>query len=126
MDQKDFEIIHENFEGIEQEKINEGYVRRTVNGKNQMVCLVDIRPGWITKSHKHGNDESMIILEGETACTVGDRECELKTGDIIYIPPDVEHQLTVGDKGVKMIKIFSPPRTDYLDGTDTYLREQKD
>ena len=58
-------------------------------------------------------------------CTVGDKECELKAGDIIYIPPMIEHKLVVGNEGVKMIKVFSPPREDYLDGTDTYLRESK-
>jgi len=44
---------------------------------------------------------------------------------IIYIPPNVEHELVVGDKGCRMIKVFSPPRADFLDGSDSYLRDSK-
>ncbi|MBN1105420.1 MAG: cupin domain-containing protein [Deltaproteobacteria bacterium] len=125
MDPKEHEVVFGSFEAMQGEQINEGYYRRMVNGKNQMVCLVDIRPGWITKSHKHGNDESMYIVEGDTSCTVGDRTCQLKAGDVIYIPPNVEHELVVGDKGCRMIKVFSPPRADFLDGSDRYLRDAK-
>ena len=125
MDSMEQDVVFGPFDLIEGEQINEGYYRRMVNGKNQMVCLVDIRPGWITKGHKHGNDESMYILEGSTSCTVGDRKCELKAGDIIYIPPNVEHELVIGAQGCRMIKVFSPPRADFLDGSDNYLRESK-
>jgi quercetin dioxygenase-like cupin family protein len=123
MKEKDFEIIHRKFEDIEQEVVNEGYLRRTVTGQNQMVCLVEARPEWVTKRHKHGNDETLIMIEGSMSLRVGDRDIELNVGDILYIPPWIEHMGTVREKGMKMIKIFSPPREDYLDGTDSYLRE---
>ena len=115
-------VFHSKFEDLEREEINEGYHRRTLTGANHMVCMVDIRPGWVTKQHKHANDETLIIMEGSITSTVGEKIVEALPGDIIYIPPWIEHTGTVGDKGIKMIKIFSPPREDYLAGTDTYLR----
>lgn len=123
MEMKKAEIIHSKFEDIEQEEINKGYYRRTVTGENHMVCMVDMRPGWVTKRHNHANDETLLILEGSMTFTAGENVFELLPGDIIYIPPSIEHTGTAGDKGMKMIKIFSPPREDYLAGTDTYLRE---
>lgn len=88
-----------------------------------MVCLVEARPGWVTKKHKHSNDETLILIEGSMSQTVGDQKFEFKAGEILYIPPWVEHGAVVGEKGMKIIKIFSPPREDYLHGTDSYLRE---
>jgi len=119
------QVVYGTFAEMAGEQINEGYYRRMVDGINQMVCLVDIRPGWVTKSHKHANDESMYILEGSTSCTVGDLHCVLKAGDVIYVPPNMEHELVVGKEGCRMIKVFSPPRADFLDGSDTYLRATK-
>ena len=123
MAMKEAEIIHSKFEDLEREEIAKGYYRRTLTGENHMVCMVDTRPGWVTKQHKHANDETLIIMEGSFTFTAGDKVFELLPGDIIYIPPWIEHTGTAGDKGMKMIKIFSPPREDYLAGTDTYIRE---
>jgi quercetin dioxygenase-like cupin family protein len=125
VESKDVKIVYSKFEDIESEQINEGYYRRTVTGENHMTCLVNIRPGWITKHHKHASDETVIVMEGSMSFRVGNLDVELLPGDVLYIPPWVEHGGTVGQKGMKMIKIFSPPREDYLQGTDTYLRESQ-
>ena len=46
---------------------------------------------------------------------------ELNAGDLVVIPPDLPHEaLMVGD--VEEIDTWAPPRQDWLDGTDDYLR----
>lgn len=120
--EKKFEIIFGKFEDMEVEEVNKGYNRRIVDGKNQMTCLVDARPGWITKLHQHPADETIYMIRGTMRWIVGDKEVTQGPGDVLYIPPNTPHEGHVGDEGMQQIKIFSPPRQEFIDKTDHYLR----
>ncbi len=47
---------------------------------------------------------------------------DLNAGEIVVIPPNLPHEaLMIGD--VEEMDSWAPPRQDWLDGTDHYLRE---
>ena len=47
---------------------------------------------------------------------------DLHAGDIVVIPGNLPHEaLMIGD--VEEIDSFAPPREDWLNGTDHYLRK---
>jgi quercetin dioxygenase-like cupin family protein len=45
----------------------------------------------------------------------------VKAGDILPIPGNVPHRVVALEDSLA-IDIFSPPRADWLNGTDAYLR----
>ena len=48
---------------------------------------------------------------------------DLNAGEIVVIPPNLPHEaLMIGD--VEEMDSWAPPRQDWLDGTDDYLREK--
>ena len=62
------------------------------------------------KMHKHVNHmENVYIVEGNGAFTVSDSTYEVKKGDLIVIPKDTWHGVTVSSKNpMKVISIQSP------------------
>jgi len=109
---------------IEPEMVNgTRYIRRMITGKHHTFCIVEAEPGWVTKTHHHYNDETVYILRGQMTITIDGNECGLNEGDFIHIPPNVPHRGVVGPEGMTQMKVFSPVRQDYVDGTDNYLRD---
>jgi hypothetical protein len=44
-------------------------------------------------------------------------------GEVLVIPSNVPHE-AVALEDTLDVDVFSPPRSDWLDGSDAYLREQ--
>ena len=45
----------------------------------------------------------------------------LRAGEILCIPPNVPHEVIALEDSVAL-DIFNPPRQDWIDGDDAYLR----
>ncbi|MDF1818003.1 MAG: cupin domain-containing protein [Immundisolibacteraceae bacterium] len=122
-EQKTYSVQTGHFMDLEPDMVSgTRYVRRMVEGLHHMVCIVEAEPGWVTKGHDHYNDETLYILRGQMTLVVDGETIVIKQGDYIYIPPNVHHMGTVGPEGMTQLKVFSPPRTDYINKTDDYLR----
>jgi quercetin dioxygenase-like cupin family protein len=52
---------------------------------------------------------------------VNGKEIILHTGDVLHIPSNVVHSAEALEDTLDL-DVFSPPRQDWLDGTDQYLR----
>ncbi len=73
------------------------------------------------KKHKHQfHTEHVYILEGEGEMLLGEKQLNIKRGDILFIPKNTIHSLKVTSKEpVKVLSIQSP----YFDGKDRILIE---
>ncbi len=58
---------------------------------NSMRCVVE--PGKITHIHNHHEGETFFILEGEGKIAVGNETETVGAGDVIYLPPFLNHTL---------------------------------
>jgi quercetin dioxygenase-like cupin family protein len=90
-----------------------GVVSRTFWGEKMLLSLLELEPGCVVPLHSHPHEQVGILLEGEFEFTIGGETRHVKAGDIFVIPGGVEHTLTVGDKPVRALDIFSPVREDY-------------
>ena len=61
------------------------------------------------------------VLKGALKFTINDREILLKAGEVMHIPSNVVHG-AVAIEDTLDVDVFSPPRQDWLDKTDAYLR----
>ncbi len=59
--------------------------------------------------HNHEQEEVYFILEGRAEICLGDELSELGSGQAVYIPSYLFHQLTnIGDTPLKMIYCYGP------------------
>ena len=111
------------------EQVNPTLSRRIVTGKEVMVAHVHLKAGCVVPRHHHVNEQVTYILQGAMRLWVGDKvdsqsEADgivLTTGELLVIPSNVPHRAVALEDTLDM-DVFAPPRQDWLDGTDTYLR----
>ena len=91
----------------------EGVTMRVVSGEKGMMVLFEIEPGVEIPVHSHPHEQMGTVLEGELTMNINGVEELLKAGDGYIAPSGVPHGAKAGDKGVKVLDFFSPPREDY-------------
>jgi quercetin dioxygenase-like cupin family protein len=53
-----------------------------------------LSPGSHSKEEQHPYDHGILVLQGQGEVLLGEEKLPIARGDIIYIPPDLLHQLT--------------------------------
>jgi quercetin dioxygenase-like cupin family protein len=107
------------------EKVSEELDRRLITGDKVMLSHVYLKKGAIVPQHNHHNEQITYILEGGLRFWIGDDESEVidvLAGEVLHIPSLVKHKAEALEDTLD-VDIFSPPRQDWLDKTDDYLRK---
>ncbi|MCZ6633325.1 MAG: cupin domain-containing protein [bacterium] len=70
----------------------------------------EIEPGGQSSFDRHGHDHGVYILRGKARVMLGWDVAEVGVGDVIYIPPNEEHQFeNIGDEPLGFLCAV-PPR----------------
>ena len=112
------------WDDMPRETLKEGLGRRIVTGDRVMLTHVYFAKGTEVPRHRHDNEQITYILEGALRFDFGDDGEEVRTvraGEVIVIPSDLPHR-AVALEDTLDVDVFAPPRQDWLDGTDAYLR----
>ncbi len=113
-----------NWEDIPFEHVNEHMKRRIVSGERMMVAQIHLKDGFLVPLHSHDNEQITQIFSGRMRFWFGagkEVEKEFGPGDIVVIPANLPHEaLMIGD--VVEMDMWAPPRQDWLDKSDDYLR----
>ena len=48
---------------------------------------------------------------------------DIRPGEVLYLPSNVPHKAEALEDAISL-DIFSPPRQDWIDGTDDYIKKQ--
>jgi quercetin dioxygenase-like cupin family protein len=73
--------------------------------------------------HSHHNEQISYILEGKIKFVMEGKEIVVLAGEVLCIPPHVPHEAFALEDTVDL-DIFNPPRQDWIDGDDAYLRAE--
>lgn len=77
-----------------------------VPGKRMILGLARKAPNTGSKPHKHNAEQFNYMLQGTAKAIVGDEEKIIKAGDVVYMPADVVHTITViGDEEVIFLSV---------------------
>ena len=98
--------------------------RRLVTGERILLAHVYLRKGCIVPRHQHDNEQLTYILDGALRFWIGEDESEevvVRAGEVLHIPSNVWHKAEALEDTLD-VDVFSPPRQDWLDKTDAYLR----
>ena len=110
---------------IPREELNPLIGRRFVTGEHTMLAQIYLAKDAVVPKHSHENEQITWILEGRLRLMLGEsgeQVVELGPGDVLHIPPNVPHEALALEDTVD-IDVFSPPRADWIDGSDAYLRD---
>ncbi len=89
-----------------------GFRTRTFWGSEHMLSLAELDPDTILPRHSHPHEQSTYVLEGELVFEIAGETRLIKAGEIAIIPGGVEHFVTVGPMGAKVLDVFVPIRED--------------
>ena len=71
-------------------------------------------PATPPRPHSHEYEQIVYIVSGRVRFVVGDDEVEAGPGDMLVVPPNVEHYAeTIGDEPALDLSIFTPRREEY-------------
>lgn len=115
------------WDDMPKEKVSEVLDRRLITGESMMLTHVYLKKGAIVPQHNHPNEQISYILEGALRFWIGEDESEVidvLAGEVLHIPSLVKHKAEALEDTID-VDIFSPPRKDWLDKTDDYLRQVK-
>ena len=81
-----------------------------IQAKNFAMGVVTLEPnGGQVPWHNQEQEEVYFVLEGDGEMCLGTQRQALKTGQAVYIPPGVFHQLSnVGSTPLKMLYCYGP------------------
>ena len=106
------------------EELTDTFARRLITGERVMLAHVYLKKGSIVPRHSHENEQITYILEGGLRFWIGEDEAQVidvMAGEVLHIPSLVQHKAEALEDTLD-VDIFSPPRQDWLDKTDSYLR----
>jgi quercetin dioxygenase-like cupin family protein len=109
---------------VEREKLNEKIDREMVVGDGLMLARVFIRKGGHVPLHHHHNEQVTYILEGALKFAIDGKEIVVKAGEVLCIPPNMPHEAWAVEDTLDL-DVFTPPREDWLNKSDGYLRHGK-
>lgn len=113
-----------NWNAIPTEQVNPMMVRQMIYGKEIMIVKMSFKDGFEVPWHQHPNEQISQIFKGICRFWLANQSefIDLNAGEILVIPANVAHKaLMIG--AVEAVDTFSPPRQDWLDGTDNYLKK---
>jgi len=116
-------LQHIRLDEIGMEPINPLIDRQFVYGERSMLAKLLLRKGAIVPKHSHENEQITYVLDGALQFMVADKEILVRTGEVLIIPSHVPHSAEALEDTIDL-DIFTPPRADWIDGTDAYLRQQ--
>ncbi|MDP6618379.1 MAG: cupin domain-containing protein [Nitrospinota bacterium] len=94
-------------------RISDHSTKRLVVGKDLLGCIFRHRKGVRFAPHSHPHEQLTYVLEGSHRMRVGGKERILKTGELAYVPPDVEHEVEMLEDNL-LLEVYSPIREDFL------------
>ena len=112
---------HHRWDDLPREELNPLLGRRLITGGDMMIAHVYLKKGCIVPMHAHENEQLTYILEGWLRFRVGDDVVDVKAGEVLCIPRNVPHEAEAMEDTLD-VDVFNPPRADWLDGSDAYLR----
>jgi quercetin dioxygenase-like cupin family protein len=118
------EVTFYRWDSMRKERVSDMLERRLITGERMMLAHVYLKKGCIVPKHSHENEQLTYILEGALKFWIGEdgaEEITVRAGEVLLIPSHVPHKAEALEETLD-VDVFSPPRQDWLDKKDDYLR----
>ena len=106
---------------VERERLNDLIDREMVVGDKLMLARVFLKKGAHVPQHYHHNEQVTYILEGALKFAIDSKEIVVHAGEVLCIPSNMPHEAWALEDTLDL-DVFNPPREDWLNKSDDYLR----
>ena len=110
------------WDNVEREQLNPLLYRQLIVGQQVMLARILLKKGCIVPWHSHVNEQLSSIFEGALKFWIDDKEIVVRAGEVLVIPPNMPHKAEALEDTLA-IDTFHPPREDWINKTDSYLRK---
>jgi quercetin dioxygenase-like cupin family protein len=117
-------VSHYRWDDMPAEPLKPGLTRKLITGERMMIAHVYFKKGEVVPQHSHDNEQLTYILSGALHFKFGakgEQEITVRAGEVVVIPSNVPHS-AVAIEDTLDVDVFCPPRQDWLNGADAYLR----
>jgi len=126
MQTKSSEVVQKlNWKEVPEEVVNPSMTRKMIWGEKLMIARMKFKDGFVVPLHHHFHEQVTQVISGKMRFWFGENKeqvMDLEAGDVVVIPSNLPHEaLMIGE--VEEVDTWSPPRQDWLDKTDDYLRK---
>ena len=114
------------WQSVPLEQMSDVISRKVISGQKAMVAQVFLKKDAVVPEHHHESEQITYILEGGLRFWIGADEAQVidvLAGEVLHIPSHVPHKAEALEDTLD-VDVFSPPRQDWLDKTDDYLRQK--
>jgi len=114
------------WDDLSKEAVNPSLSRRLITGDRVMLAHVYLKKGCVVPKHAHENEQFTYILDGALRFLIGEdgrQEIVVRAGEVLHLPSHVPHEAHALEDTLD-VDVFSPPREDWLNKTDAYLRKK--
>jgi quercetin dioxygenase-like cupin family protein len=119
------EAVSYRWDDVRKERLTDLLERRVITAERIMLAHVYLKKGCVVPTHSHENEQVTYVLEGALRFWLGKDQREervLRPGGVLVVPGNLPHKAEALEDTLSL-DVFCPPRQDWLDGTDTYLRQ---
>lgn len=111
---------------IEKEPLNPLLTRQFVSGTQAMLARIELKKGCVVPTHAHANEQIAYVESGVLVFRLGypgeeEQVHTVRAGEVLVIPGGLPHSAEALEDTVDF-DLFAPPRQDWLDKDDSYLR----
>jgi len=113
------------WDDLPRERLNSHLDRKLITGTHTMIAHIYLKKDGLVPKHSHHNEQITYVLDGALKFLLGeaqDEEVIVRSGEVLTIPPNLPHSALALEDTLD-VDIFNPPREDWLDGSDAYLRQ---
>jgi quercetin dioxygenase-like cupin family protein len=117
-------VCHYRWDDLPAEPLKGGLTRKLITSERMMIAHVHFKKGDDVPRHSHENEQLTYILEGALHFWFGadgSQELTVRSGEVVVIPSNLPHRALALEDTLD-VDVFCPPRQDWLNGTDAYLR----
>ena len=110
---------------IPEEPMKGSITRRMISGNKAMIAQIVLKKGDTVPRHSHHNEQLTYVITGKLRLLLGEqgeREVVVAAGEVLVIPPNLPHSAEALEDTLD-VDVFAPPREDWLNRTDDYLRK---
>lgn len=115
---------HYRWDDMPKERLNAQLERRFITGERGMLAHLYLKKGCQVPTHTHESEQITYVVDGALRLWIGDdgaQQVVVRSGEVLHIPSNVPHGAEALEDTLD-VDFFAPPRQDWLEGKDAYLR----
>jgi quercetin dioxygenase-like cupin family protein len=98
-------------DALPREQPFDGVTRRALTTSRMTIASYVFEPGATFPLHSHAQEQWTLVEQGSVEMTIAGRASRMRVGEWSLVDSGVEHGITAGDEGARILAIVAPPRT---------------